>query len=164
MLIRVEKMSELNIRDYICRELSSGMQEIAIEFVSYLENNNMTFIKDNGAYWKDKIYYWVKFNEKCVCFIEIKGGRDTNQWTVWSDDMGFECLADSEVKEIAWEHINHCKQCGSCSGGKSKMVFGKVFDDICGCTFRIDNPTSEDLPFMKEMVEIRIKEILNASR
>ena len=160
MLIRVGKMSELNIRDYIYRELSSDMQELALEFVSYLENNNMTFIKDNGSYWKDKIYYWIQFNGKCVCFIEIKYGR----WTVWSDDMSSECLADSEVREIAWKYINHCKQCGSCSGGKSKTVFGKVFDDVCGCTFRIDNPTSEDLPFLKEMVEMHKKEILNASR
>lgn len=106
-------MSELNIRDYICRELSLSTQDVALDFVSYLENNNMTFIKDNGSYWK---------------------------------------------------HINYCKQCGSCSGGKSKMVFGKVFDDVCGCTFRIDNPTSEDLPFLKEMVQTRKKEILNAGR
>lgn len=157
-------MSELNIRDYICRELSLSTQDIALEFVSYLENNNMTFIKDNGSYWKEKIYYWIQFNGKCVCFIEIKGSKDTNQWTVWSDDMGSECLVDSEIIENAWKHINYCKQCGSCSGGKSKKVFGKVFDNVCGCTFRIDNPTVEDLPFLKEMIEIRKKEILNAGR
>lgn len=26
------------------------------------------FYKDNCAYWKDKIYYWVKYVDECVCF------------------------------------------------------------------------------------------------
>ena len=39
------------------------------------------------------------------------------------------------------------------------MIFGKEFDKVCGCTFRIDNPNSEDLKFMKIMVQIRKKEI-----
>ena len=39
------------------------------------------------------------------------------------------------------------------------MIFGKEFDDVCGCTFRIDNPKQEDLSFLKKMVEIRVKEI-----
>lgn len=157
-------MNELNIKEYIYRELSPSMQEIALEFVSYLEDNNMVFIKDNGAYWKDKIYYWIQFNGEVVCFIEIKGSNHSNQWTVWSDDMDTACLEDNEIKEIAWKHINYCSCCGSCSGGKSKFIFGKVFDDVCGCTFRVDNPTIEDLPFLKEMVQIRKKEIFNAGR
>lgn len=39
----------------------------------------------------------------------------------------------------------------------------KEFDDICGCTFRIDNPRAEDLLFLKKMVEIRINEVRNKS-
>jgi len=31
-----------------------------------------------------------------------------------------------------------------------------VIEDAFGCTFRIDNPCSEDLLFMKEMVNIRL--------
>ena len=41
------------------------------------------------------------------------------------------------------------------------MIFGKKFDEVCGCTFRVDNPTEEDVEFLKFMVDIRIKEILN---
>ena len=44
---------------------------------------------------------------------------------------------------------------------RHKIIFGKVFDDVCGCTFRIDNPKREDLSFLKEMAKIRIKEITN---
>lgn len=42
---------------------------------------------------------------------------------------------------------------------KQKNIFGKVFDDVCGCTFRIDNSTQSDLPFLKKMIELRIAEI-----
>ncbi|MBE5947550.1 MAG: hypothetical protein E7261_00830 [Lachnospiraceae bacterium] len=145
----------LHIKDYIFRELSIEEQEVAIEFVSYLERNNMIFIKDNCDYWKDKIYYWVKYNDKCVCFIAIKNPDEKeNHWTVWSDDMSSEWLKYSskkeEIKEKAWKYVDHCGNCGSCNGGRRKVIFGKEFDDVCGCTFRVDNPASEDLLFLKK--------------
>ena len=42
----------------------------------------------------------------------------------------------------------------------NRQIFGREFDYVCGCTFRIDNPKNEDLLFMKKMVEIRMKEIV----
>ena len=68
-------------------------------------------------------------------------------------------IVDEEIKNIAWENIDLCGNCGSCGGGQSKKVFGKTFDRVCGCTFRIDNPTAKDIPFLEKMVEIKIKDI-----
>lgn len=42
---------------------------------------------------------------------------------------------------------------------EKKNIFGKIFDDVCGCTFRIDNADKNDLPFLKKMIELRISEI-----
>ena len=70
-----------------------------------------------------------------------------------------ETSVDDEVKELAWKYVDHCGHCGSCGGGRHKVIFGKEFDEVCGCTFRIDNPKEEDLKFLKTMVEIRVKEI-----
>lgn len=157
-------MSSLNIRDCICRELSSEDKETALNFIDYLEAKQLTFYKDNSDCWKDKIYYWVKLGDKCVCFIAINDPDEKdNRWTVLSDDMGSEYLdnhpCSHEMKEIAWKNIDHCGNCGSCCGGRRRVIFGKEFSDVCGCTFRIDNPDSEALLFMKEMADIRIKEI-----
>jgi len=69
-------------------------------------------------------------------------------------------MVDEEVRIIGWKHISHCGYCGSCNGGRHKKIFGKIFDDVCGCTFRIDNPKYEDIAFLKKMIEIRIEEIL----
>ena len=161
-------MDERKIQDYICKELSLDHQKIALDFIEYLKKNEMEFVKDNG-YWKDKIYYLIKFNTKCVCYIAIKDPDEKdNLWTIWSDDMGSdwleEILIEEGIKETAWKHIDFCGNCGSCGGGKRKVIFGKEFDNVCGCTFRVDNPDSDALMFMKKMVQIRKKEILNATK
>lgn len=157
-------MVELSIEDYIHRELSSEEQEVAMSFVCFLRDNHLSLYKDNCAYWKDKVYYWVKLDNECVCFVAIKNpDEENNHWTVWSADMGSQWLekdfVDSDIMEAAWTYVDHCRHCGSCGGGRHKIIFGKEFDDVCGCTFRIDNPKHEDMSFLKEMVRIRMKEI-----
>lgn len=154
------------IEDYIKENLTGEDQAVAFEFVSFLRSNNIEFYKDNASCWKDKIYYWLKFKNECVAFIAIKDPDEPeNLWTVWSDDCkAFEAdIMDGKIKNTAWKHIDFCGHCGSCSGGKSKVVFGKEFPEVCGCTFRIDNPGRNDLPFLKKMVELCKLYILNNS-
>lgn len=155
-----------SIKDYITEELHSDDQKIALGFVDFLCKNNLEFIKDNG-YWKDKIYYLIKLKDNYVCFIAIKDPDEKeNRWTVWSDDMSSDFLynyqIDEKLKERAWKHVDLCGHCGSCGGGRHKIIFGKDFDNVCGCTFRFDNPDVNDLEVMEEIVEIRISEINSA--
>ena len=155
------------IEEYIEENLLGNDQKIALEFVRYLREKNLEFYKDEGACWKDKIYYWVRYNqEKCVCFIAIKDPDEPDRnWTVWSDDINSEYLSnypiEEDLKETAWKHVDCCGLCGGCSGGKPKEIFGKKFPRVCCCTFRIDNPNESDLIFMKKMVDIKIGEIEN---
>lgn len=154
------------IRDDICENLSLDEQKIALDFIKYLEENGMIFFRDDHGYWRDKIYYWIKFNNECVCFIAIKNPDEPeNHWTVWSDDMKSDELKHSsvseEIREAAWNHIDFCGRCGSCGGGRSRVIFDKEFKNVCGCTFRVDNPQNKDLPFLKEMAEIRKRDIMN---
>ena len=55
-------MVDFGIEYYIRRELSLDEQNVALEFVRFLKEKQLNFYKDNGAYWKDKIYYLCKFN------------------------------------------------------------------------------------------------------
>ena len=147
------------IENYIEENLTDDACKNALDFIAFLRANQLHFIKDNG-YWKDKIYYLIKYNHDYVCFISIKDPDEKdNLWTVWLDDIDSSLLdefsVDDELKEIAWEHVDHCGNCGSCGGGRHKVIFGKEFDDVCGCTFRFDNPTSTDLKFMRKMIEIQ---------
>lgn len=156
------------IEDDIMDRLSLNDQEIALDFIAFLRSHELEFVRDNG-YWKDKIYYIVKLGTRGVCFIAVKDPDEPdNRWTVWSDDMSSQWLAgyplEQEIRECAWRHVDICGNCGSCGGGKPKTIFGRKFECVCGCTFRIDNPSEEELSFMKKMVEIRIKEILSQEK
>ncbi len=65
---------------------------------------------------------------------------------------------DENLKQTALNKVNKCVHCGSCSGGKSKVVFGKEIDAVCGCTFRFDNPQMSDLPLIEYMIEAMVKQ------
>ena len=151
------------IETYIEENLSGEAKRTALELVEFLRDNELTFYKDTCDCWKDKIYYWVKLGDECVCFIAIKDPDEPdNFWTIWSDDSSAyeDASISDEIKNIGWRYVDHCGNCGSCGGGKEKNIFGKSFPRVCGCTFRIDNATQEDLPFLKTMVDLRIKELL----
>lgn len=154
----------MKIEDYINKFLTCEAKITALDFVSFLRENDIEFYKDNDACWKDKIYYHLKFNGEFVGFIAVKDPDEPeNLWTVWSDD----CKAfedgniDDKIKETAYKHVDFCGSCGSCGGGRKKIVFGKEFNKVCGCTFRTDNPNKEDLPFLKKMIELHKEYIVS---
>ena len=140
------------IEIYIEGNLTGEMKKTALELVEYLKANGLTFYKDTCECWKDKIYYWVKLGDECVCFIAIKDPDEPdNLWTIWSDDSSAyeDASIRDEIKNIGWKYVDYCGNCGSCGGGKEKIIFGQRFPRVCGCTFRIDNAMQEDLPFLK---------------
>lgn len=150
------------IETTIKENLSGEMRQTALDLVAYLKANGLTFYKDTCDYWKDKLYYWVKLGDACVCFIAIRNPDEPDHlWTIWSDDSSAyeDASISDEIKNIGWRHIDHCGSCGSCGGGKNKIIFGKSFPRVCGCTFRIDNAVQEYLPFLYTMVNLRIKEL-----
>lgn len=151
----------IQIEDYIREKLMGETQATALEFVEFLRSNDVEFYRDSTSCWKDKIYYWLKYKDECVAFIAIEDPDEPDiSWTVWSNDCQVfaEDILEEEIKRIAWKHIDFCRRCGSCSGGKSKKIFGKEFAGVCGCTFRVDNPQLRDLPFLKKMVELGMLE------
>ena len=76
-------MSEQPIEEIISDNLPVAYQGNALDFIRFLRENEMEFIRDNG-YWKNKIYYLIKFQNKYMCFIAIKDPDEKdNFWTVW---------------------------------------------------------------------------------
>lgn len=151
----------MEIEYYIEKHLTGSTKQVALDFIGFLRDNEVAFIKDEG-YWRSKIYYYLKYKGINIAFIAIKDPDEPeNLWTVWSDDSSiYEAdISCDSIKQAAWTHVDFCGGCGSCGGGKQKKIFGKAFDRVCGCTFRIDNPNEHDLPFLKRMIEIRKAEI-----
>ena len=156
----------MQLENYAEESLTDGARQAAQEFIRYLRANELEFVKDTD-YWKDKIYYLIKFRNECVCFIAIKDPDEPeNLWTVWSDSSKAyeDSSVEDDIKSAAWKYVDRCSSCGSCGGGKHKTVFGKRFERVCGCTFRVDNPTAADLPFLKKMVELRKNDIISSEK
>lgn len=152
-------MSDL-IEDCLKENLSAEEYIISLKLIAFCKGNGLEFVKDN-AYWKDKNYFYVKNKENCVLYISIKDPDEPeNRWTIWTDDIGDDLLnrlvVDDTLKEIAWQRIDHCGSCGSCGGGRHKIFFGNEFNDVCGCTFRFDNPNADDLMLIEKVIKMQI--------
>ena len=147
----------------ISKNLTGEMRETALKFTAFLKSHGLMFHRDRSGDWAEKIYYWVRSDKNCVCFIAVKDPDEPeNAWTVWSDDSAaYEApLGDAETSEIGLKYVDRCAKCGACGGGQMKTVFGKRISGVCMCTFRVDNADLSDLPFLKTMVDLRLNELL----
>ena len=160
-------MSKQHIEDHILEHLNGDAQKLALDFVAYLKTQDMQFERSTTDYWADKLYWYVKFQDEFVGFILINGygsvGDETEPegWIIWSDDYNSDLFAnfplDEQIKEIAWNHIDF----GTCGGGLTRKIFGKVFNPVCGTTFRFDNPDEDTLKCIKRLEELRKRDIKN---
>ena len=165
----------MRIEEVINERLVGDAQKNALDFIEYLRDNEMQFDREVGGYWDGKFYYAVRYNEQFVCFILIYSPAsiiDSNEpWVVWSDDSGSKWYEDDsldeELKEIAWKNVGTCGNetetaCGGCPavGGQPKTIFGKIFNNTCGTTFRFNNPNRIELECMKKLMDIRKNDIL----
>lgn len=159
----VRSAMQEQIEREISENLTGEMRETALKFTAFLKSHGLMFHRDRSGDWAEKIYYWVRSDKNCVCFIAVKDPDEPeNAWTVWSDDSAaYEAsLGDAETSEIGLKYVNRCEKCGACGGGRVKTVFGKRISGVCMCTFRVDNVDLNGLPFLKTMVELRLNEIL----
>lgn len=154
------------IEDTIQDVLTGDARENAMDFVAFLRANDIP-LEESESYWD------VQYNGKSVCFLWVDGSKQApGPWTIWSDqepgtwatwgDSAYEeAVIDERMKEVAWAHVNFCASCGGdCSPGKSKTVLGKSFDGVCSSTMAFANPDVDALACAKEMVNVRMKDIL----
>lgn len=141
------------------------LDKIAIELLNFLIENDMTFERA-GGYWKNQSYWYVKYNNECVCFILFNGTGDEQKFsplTIWTDDSGTawysKCDLEDNIKNIAVGHIDVCENCGACKGGTKKQIFGKEYNNVCRTTFRFINPNWDELKCLKELLLLRKKDI-----
>lgn len=137
------------------------LKEDTVDFLTYLNNNSIEFERLSG-YWKNQFYWMAKYNNGCVCYILLNGKDDEKQFsplTIWTDDSlsaTYEKAYISEdLKKSAWKNIDYCVHCGSCSGGRYRIIFGKGFDNVCRCQMRFTNPDEQEFETIKELIKIR---------
>ena len=83
----VRSAMQEQIEREISKNLTGEMRETALKFTAFLKSHGLMFHRDRSGDWAEKIYYWVRSDKNCVCFIAVKDPDEPeNAWTVWSDD------------------------------------------------------------------------------
>ncbi|MCL2546580.1 MAG: hypothetical protein FWE06_05220 [Oscillospiraceae bacterium] len=156
------------IEDNINDVLVGERQKLALDFVDFLRTNDMPI--ELNIFWHQgsKGHFWfANYKEtEAVCFILIDGDPNIpNSWEIFTGEnekSAPECTTDDEkLKEMAWQHINFCgKDCGgSCKPGKSRIILGKNFDNVCGSAMNFPNPDGETLNYAKKLITLTINTI-----
>ena len=163
-------MPEQKIENHIIEALSGDVQKTALEFESFLRENEMQFERGSG-YWKDKFYWCVNYMGENVGYVLLYSPASAvdsaEPWVVWTDGSGSKWFEDypidEKTKETAWKNIDFCgnssEACGGCMGRTRKIIFGKEFDNVCGITFRFNNPNADAVECLKKIVAIRKHDI-----
>lgn len=153
------------IIDIINDTFPTSLKNNTIDLISYINNNSTSFEQLFG-YWENQLYFMVKYKNESVCYILLNGTGDEKQFsplTIWSDDSGSKWYENfnlpEELKQVAYSNIDYCVHCGSCSGGKRKIIFGREFDNVCMCVFRFTNPDEQEFNLIKELINARKKSI-----
>jgi hypothetical protein len=152
-------MDERKIEDFITEYITGEKQKNALEFVKYLRENEMVFYRDKSGYWADKLYWWVSYNGKYMCFILVNG-YERGDWVIWFEDADTDCFADypadAGTKEIAWANVDIFH--GDCGGGQCegfrKVIFGREFESLYRTLMCFTNPDAEATRCMKELARI----------
>ena len=158
------------IEDAINELLKEETHKTASDFINFLRANEIP-IEESENYWE------VKYNGQTLCYIFINGLDDLpGPWTIWSDQVPgtwatwpcdnhsgeyIDFPIDEHIREIAWNNVNFCGDCGgNCSPGRRKVILGREFDKVCNSAMAFTNPNMETLVCAKKMVEIRKNDIL----
>ena len=150
--MRIEKMAEPKIEKIFTETLTGDVLKNALAFMEFLNANEIIQVEQHEMHYKGE----------CVCYIDTRNKQ--HLWIVWTaGDYSNECEGfpiDEQTKEIAWAHANKCGNCEGtdCSPGKTKVIFGKEFTNICNgadVDMKFCNPDSEILEGLKKLVVLR---------
>ena len=148
------------IEDVFNDVLIGSALKSALDFADFLSANEIIQTGQHEMHYKGK----------CACYIDTS--KEHHSWTVWTEgDYSSECEdfpIDEHTKKTAWANVMKCGNCHGvdCSPGKTKIIFGKEFANICNAdnvnmTFAFTNPDAETLECVKKLILMRKHIIIN---
>ena len=146
------------IEDVISSALTSNAQKNALSFITYVQESEGISVSGDD---NDEGRWWIGYENNLLCEIQIKAVSDDSPggWDVWfyGDCIGKQdSPVDDTVKETAWANITLCGNCGAdCAPGRSKTIFGKVFENVCQSTLGFTNPEAGILDCMRKIIDCR---------
>ena len=148
------KQNYQKIGDVFNEVLTGDVLKNALDFTEFLSVHEIIQADQHAMHYRGK----------CVCYLDTR--NEHHSWIVWTEgDYSSEQEAfpiDERTKEIAWANVMKCGNCDGvdCSPGKTKMIFGKEFENICNAdkvnmTFMFTNPDNETLECVKKLIMMR---------
>ena len=125
----------------------------ALDIVEFFNANKMIYNGEHEIHYKGEL----------VCYIDTPN-ESNKWWSIWTvGDYSSEYEGvpiDEHTKEITWANVVKCGNCDGvdCDPGKTEVVFGKEFNNVCngtgGLAMRFMNPDAETLECVKKMIEM----------
>jgi len=147
-------MTSKRIEDIFTEVLTGDVLKNALDFAGFLNDNEINLTDQHAMHYKGE----------CVCYVDTSS--ESHSWIIWTEgDYSREhenFPIGERTKEIAWANVMECGNCDgfSCSPGKTKMILGKEFANICNAdnvnmTFMFTNSNAETLECIKKLVLMR---------
>ena len=154
-IITIKRSDQImkSFEEKIIDTLSGVTQKRALEFANFLNTNGMEL---------DENHSMIIHQGKTLAYIHMDGNAEMpGPWSVWPEgdfstvpqDYDF----DENMKEIAWEHINYCANCGgNCAPGYTKTVFGKEFEGVCGSVTVFTDPDEKAMKCLEKLLLMKV--------
>ena len=156
-VINEQKNTKPNIKDVIGNFLEGDALKNAMNFVTFLMDNDMTPRWSSANAWRV-----VGKKSKSICKINLGGAKGAwmnymrvGDWQIIELeglDRKYldEFISCDEMKDFVWANIKSCTRCCSC-GPRNRTYVGKQFDECCGLS--IKNPDAKGVELAKKLVE-----------
>jgi hypothetical protein len=157
-LINDQKKTKPEIENVIKNFLKGDSLKNAMDFISFLKDNNMNPRWASGNKWrvtgkKSKpicVIYLGGLNHHYSAYLKI-GDWQIMELEGLERKYLDEFSSDDIMKEFVWANVKPCVRCGSC-GPHKRAYIGKKFDECCG--LYIINPGAKELKLVKKLVEV----------
>ena len=134
------------------REFFKGDELVtALDFAEFLETNNMIRGKNCEIHYKNEL----------ACYLDTPSEQNKwfRIWTVGDFSNEYEGFPINEnTKEIARANVVKCGGCGganNCAPGKTEVIFGQEFENVCNAVMAFYMPDAEALECVKKLLDMR---------
>ena len=138
----------LTIEDEIFTHLDGELREQALEFITYLRENQLS-----PQPWFGPTFWIFPWDGNNLFGMHLKKGS----WHFWFFSGDYSGEADEEVVKLVQDNVGHCVNCsGECeSKGVDLTIFGNDYANLCyQFPVRFGNPDNETLEKIKKLIEL----------
>jgi hypothetical protein len=134
----------------------------------------ITFIRENkiSLRWVAQNCWQLYFKGSRIGYIRMTDkyrknyALPDNSWVFSGcvDVLDILVANDNKAKDLVWNNVRLCSNCCGCGPGKDKMIYDKQFEKTCNEWFRILNPDTDTVTFIKMMLKEKVRQLANSAK